>query len=120
MEKKIRNFQDLEVWQVAHRLALGTYRLAAKLPVEERYGLALQMKKAAVSVPANISEGFGRRSAKEKLQFLTIARGSLTELNYYFILGRDLGYWTDCEDCLDQVDHISRMLYNRSARIRFA
>ena len=114
---KIKSFQDLEVWQVAHALVLDTYRVSARFPPAERFGLTDQVRRASVSVPANIAEGFARRGKKEKLHFLNIAQGSLSELSYYFILLRDLGLMGDISALLDRCDHIARMLHNLSLRI---
>ena len=88
----LKSFQELEVWQKAHHLALQTYRVTDGFPVRERYGVVSQVRRSAASVPANIAEGFGRRSTRVLLQFLTNANGSLEETRYFLLLGRDLGY----------------------------
>jgi four helix bundle protein len=85
-------FEDLIVWQRAHDCVLAVYRLTAGFPRDEMYGLTAQMRKAAVSIPANIAEGFKRRSKLEKIRFLNIPQGSAEEIRYYLRLGRDLGY----------------------------
>lgn len=108
----------MEVWQVAHRLVLEIYRLSESFPAAERLGLTIQMRRSSVSIPANIAEGFARRSKKEKLNFFNIARGSLAETTYYLILARDLKYLSGIDPLLDRCDHISRMLHNLSARVR--
>src|SRR6516225_5791207 len=87
-----RTFQDLLVWQKAHRFVLEVYALTATLPQQETYGLSLQMRRAAVSIPANIAEGFRRRSQADKVRFLNIAEGSVEECRYFLILVKDLGY----------------------------
>lgn len=86
------DFRDLIVWQKAHALVLFVYRVTKTLPKEELFGLVSQMRRAAVSVPANIAEGFKRRSRPDKARQMNIAQGSLEELRYYFILCADLGY----------------------------
>jgi four helix bundle protein len=86
------SFQDLVVWQKAHAFVLAVYRLTESFPEREKFGLSHQMRRAAVSVPANIAEGFGKRSQAEKARFLNIAEGSLEECRYYLILPHDLGY----------------------------
>ncbi len=106
----IQSFEQMEVWQWAHRLALGVYSASKAFPSEEKFGLTSQMRRAAVSVPANIAEGFKRRGKPEKRRFYNIAQGSLEELRYYFILCRDLGYKLDSAALSDQADHIGRML----------
>jgi four helix bundle protein len=87
-----RTFEDLAVWRKAHALVLLVYRVTSGFPDTERYGLVSQMRRAAVSVPANIAEGFRKRSSPDKLKFYNIAQGSLEELRYYVILTRDLDY----------------------------
>lgn len=91
----IQRFQDLEAWQQAHNLVLSIYKSSRCLPDDERFGLVQQIRRAAVSVPANIAEGFRRRSSKDKVHFYNISESSLEELRYYIILCRDLEYWQD-------------------------
>jgi four helix bundle protein len=85
-------FTDLIVWQKAHEFVLRLYPFTERFPRAEIFALTAQMRRAAVSVPANISEGFGKRTTAEKLRFLNIAEGSLEESKYYLILSRDLHY----------------------------
>jgi four helix bundle protein len=87
-----RTFKDLLVWQKAHQLTLAVYRLTAGFPKQEMFGLTCQMQRAAVSVAANIAEGFKRRGKPDKAQLLNIAQGSLEVSRYYLILAEDLGY----------------------------
>jgi four helix bundle protein len=81
-----RGFRDLLVWRKAHDLVLEIYKLTASFPKPETYGLASQMRRAAVSVPANIAEGFRRRGKANKARFMNVAEGSLDECRYYLIL----------------------------------
>lgn len=92
---KIEKFEQLQVWQHAHQLVLQVYRLTSEMPPDQRFGLCSQMQRAAVSIPANIAEGFKRHSPADKVRFYNIAQASLEELRYYFILCRDLGYRFD-------------------------
>jgi len=110
-----RSFRDLVVWKRGHELALAVYRVTASFPVAERYGLAAQMRRAAVSIPANIAEGFARQGRADKGRFLNIAQGSLEELRYYFILAADLGY-SSSTDVAVEADEVGRLLvaYRRS------
>ena len=85
-------FRDLRVWQKAHEFVLAVYHYTESFPEREKYGLTHQLRRAAVSVPANIAEGFGKRSPVEKARFLNIAEGSVEECRYYLILPQDLGY----------------------------
>ena len=86
------SFRDLRVWQKAHEFVLAVYRYSESFPEREKYGLAHQLRRAAVSIPANIAEGFSKRSAAEKARFLNMAEGSAEECRYYLILSQDLGY----------------------------
>jgi len=87
-------FQSLKAWQKAHQLALGVYQLSGSLPDQERFGLCSQMRRAAVSAAANIAEGSQRETSADFRHFLSMAAGSVAEVQYYLILGRDLGYFT--------------------------
>lgn len=106
----ITSFEQLEVWQDAHQLVLAVYHVTARFPADERFGIVSQMKRAAVSVPANIAEGFGRRGEKSKLHFYSIAKSSLEELRYYLILSKDLGFQIDYESMMAHADRVARML----------
>ena len=86
-----RTFEDLIVWQKAHAYVIDVYRLSGRFPREETYGLTAQLRRAAVSVPANIAEGFKRRGLTDKARFMNIAEASLEESRYYLRLARDLG-----------------------------
>lgn len=102
-------FQDLVVWQKSHQLTLRVYRLTAAFPKHELYGLASQMRRAAVSVPANIAEGLKKRGRPDKARLMNVAQGSLEELRDYFILARDLSYVPEDHQWND-VDEVARIL----------
>jgi four helix bundle protein len=104
-----RTFRELVVWQKAHQLVLAVYELTAHFPKSETYGLALQMRKAAVSIPANIAEGFRRRGKADKVRFLNTSEASLEESRYYLILSKDLGYG-ETANILDSLEEVSRLL----------
>ena len=106
------NWRDLHVWKKAHALTVEVYRLSKKFPHEEKFGLISQIQRAASSIPINIVEGHSRKTSKEFLQFLNIARGSLEELRYLFILCHDIGYINSADkDGLEELAcEISRML----------
>ena len=92
MAKPAKTFKDLVVWQKGHRFVLTTYSLTASFPRSEIYCLTSQMRRAAISIPANIAEGFKKRGLSDKMRFLNVAQGSLEECRYYLILVQDLGY----------------------------
>jgi four helix bundle protein len=108
--EKIESFEDLTVWNKSHRLAVEVYKLTKAFPSDERFGLTSQMRRAAVSIPANICEGFKKRSPRDKCNFYNIAQGSLEELRYYFILSKDLQYISKNEELLSESNEIGRML----------
>jgi four helix bundle protein len=88
----IKSFRELDVWKRAHAMVLDVYRITNIFPRSEQFGIVSQLRRAAYSIPANIAEGFGRKSTKELLQFLAIANGSLEEVRYFLLLSRDLRY----------------------------
>lgn len=92
MREPARTFEDLLIWQKAHQFVLKVYRLTGVFPKYEIYGLSSQFRRAAVSIAANIAEGFRKQSKADKIRFLNIAQGSVEECRYYLILTRDLGY----------------------------
>lgn len=92
---KIRSFIDLNAWQEGHKLVLLVYRETKKFPKEETYSLVDQMRRAAASITANIAEGFGRQTYKEKVQFYYVAQGSLVELKNFIFIARDVGYLSE-------------------------
>jgi four helix bundle protein len=115
MRQAARHFQDLIVWQKAHKFVLTTYKVTSNFPKSEIYGLTSQLRRAAVSIPANIVEGFKKAGKADKSRFLNIAQGSLEESRYYLLLAQDLDY-CDCSDILKQVEEVSKLLdaYNRT------
>jgi four helix bundle protein len=106
---KSRNFQDLDVWKKSHAWVLDVYRLSENFPKHELFGLTSQLRRAAVSVPANIAEGFKRKGIPDKARVYNIAQGSLEECRYYLILVRDLRY-ADTEKLAEDLDEVSRLL----------
>jgi len=104
-----KTFEDLIVWQKAHALVLAIYKASQCFPKEETYGLRSQLRRCSVSVPANIAEGFRKRSLADKMRFLNIAQGSLEESRYYLILGHDLGY-IDSSELKNNLSEVSKLL----------
>jgi|SRR5580658_2202110 four helix bundle protein len=91
-DSQIRDFTDLKVWQLGRELRKQIYKLAQKFPAEEKFGLASQAQRAAVSITANIAEGFGRYSYQENIQFCRTARGSAFEVRDHLITAEDQNY----------------------------
>jgi len=108
---RIRHFRQLKVWQEAHKLVLMVYQVTKEFPSDERFGLVSQMRRAAISVPANIAEGFKRRGIQDKIRFYNIAEGSLEELKYFLILSKDLGYISSNDDLMAQSEAVGRLLH---------
>jgi len=88
----MRDYRKIEVWQLSHQFVLSIYKMTKQFPKTELFGLISQIRRAAVSVPANIAEGTVRKSKKEYIKFLYTAMGSLTEVGYYLYLVHDLNY----------------------------
>src|SRR3989344_7803497 len=92
MANKIQKFQDLFAWQEAHQLVLFVYAISRTFPKEELFALTNQIRRAAISIPSNIAEGYGRPSGKDRVHFFWIAKGSLLEVERQFLIAKDLGY----------------------------
>lgn len=110
-ESRIKNFRDLKIWQRAIKLVEKIYGITKKFPNTETFGLILQMKRASVSIPSNIAEGFARSSNKEYQRFLFISRGSCAELVTQLIISSNLGYIckNDANMLIDETEQISKM-----------
>lgn len=111
LTKGAKTFQDLIVWQKAHQFVLAIYTATKKFPPDERFGLTSQIRRASVSIPANIAEGFSKKTKADKARFYNISKGSLEEVRYYLILSRDLGY-TANSNLFTQLEEISRLLHS--------
>jgi four helix bundle protein len=106
---KAKTFKDLIVWQKSHQFVLEIYKMTQYFPRNEVFGLVSQIRRSAVSMPANIAEGFKRQGKADKIRFFNISQGSLEEVRYYLILTNDLGY-TDTKQLRIDLDEIGRML----------
>lgn len=106
-----KSFEDLIVWQKAHRHVLSIYEPSKGFPKEEVYGLTSQLRRASSSVPANIAEGFKRRNTKDKIRFYNIAQSSLVEARYFLILAGDLQYG-NTKELLIQNDEVGMLLHS--------
>jgi len=114
--KPAKDFQDLIVWQKAHQFVLSTYRLSDLFPQNEMYGLTSQIRRAAISIPANIAEGFKKKTNLDKTRYMDIAQASLEECRYYLILVKDLGYG-DTLQLMSQLEEVSKLLQAYTASI---
>jgi four helix bundle protein len=117
VRETVRTFQDLIVWQKSHAFVLGVYSFSRTFPKEEMFGLTAQFRRAAMSIAANIAEGFKKKSSKDKLRFYNIAQGSVEECRYYLILADDLGYAKNA-DVLSQLEETSKLLEAYAASIQ--
>jgi len=108
----LKNYKELHVWQKAYQFCLEIYKVTKTFPNEEKYGLTSQIRRAAISIPSNIAEGYGRKSSGEYIQFLYVAYGSNCELETQLLLSGDLGYIEKIglESLLKSVGDIERML----------
>jgi four helix bundle protein len=107
---KAKTFQELVVWQKSHQFVLKIYKISQSFPQNELFGLVSQIRRAGVSVPANIAEGFKRKGQADKVRFFNISQASLEEVRYYLILANDLGY-VDTKGLLTDLDEIGRLLH---------
>jgi four helix bundle protein len=116
----MKSFKELDVWKKAVKLAAATYRRTESFPSSDKYVLTHQIRKAAVSVPANIAEGWGRGSTKEYIQFLIIARGSLMELDSHFCIAHELDYVhaQDIEGIEREIESVGKMLNRLISSLR--
>ena len=115
--KPAKSFCDLLVWQKDHEFVLEAYRFSSVFPRPETYGLSSQLRRAAVSVAANIAEGFRKRGRADKARFMNTAEGSIEECRYYLILAQDLGYG-ETASLHQRLDEVSRMLSSYIRAIR--
>ena len=115
----VGKYQDLKAWQAAMELVGTVYRLTSSLPAGERYTLTSQIRRCSISIPSNIAEGHARRSRKEYLHYITIALGSLAELETQLLIARNLGYVSSLElqGCLDEACDVGRMLRGLETRL---
>jgi four helix bundle protein len=113
-EAPAKTFQDLTVWQQAHQFVLAVYNYSDYFPPKEVYSLTAQLRRAAVSIPANIAEGFKKESDVDASRFVNLAQGAIEECRYYLILAKDLGYG-DSEHPMSLLEEVSKLLQRDSA-----
>lgn len=107
-----RTYTEVEAWRLAHQFNLSVYKATRSFPKEELYGLTSQFRRASLSIPANITEGYKKIGKSDKLRFFNIAQGSIEECRYYILLSYDLGYYDqETFESLDkELNHASRIL----------
>ena len=120
MQEKIRNFYDLRVWVESHELVIMVYKITKLFPKDEQFGLTNQLRRASVSITSNIAEGFGKRSIKDRVNFYTIALGSLYEVQNQLMISRDIGYlengaWDNFEDRIILISKMLNSLIKKSS-----
>ena len=118
---EVKSFENLEVWQMGRDLVTKVYMLTVSLPQSEAFGLAVQIKRAALSIPANIAEGFGRYHYLDKAKFYLNARGSLYELKSHLLIAQELGYLKQSQavsNVLTLIDNLGVKLNNLIATTR--
>ena len=113
----IKNYQELEVWKLSMSFVEAIYKALKTFPREERYGICDQIRRAAVSIPSNIAEGFGRDTPKEFAHFLSIARGSLYEIMTQLEIASRLGYLASNSGLYPQAVSIGKMLNSLRKRL---
>jgi four helix bundle protein len=111
-----RKFEDLIVWQKAHELVISVYNYTDAFPQKEIYGLTSQFRRAAISIPANLAEGFKKKGKPDKVRFMNIAQGSIEECRYYLILSNDLNYGDPSDQKL-KLEEVSKLLESYSSAI---
>lgn len=116
---KIENFKDLKIWRLGKEIVMDVYSITAGFPQQENYGLVSQLKRAAVSIPSNIAEGFNRERNKDYRRFLFIALGSSAELETQIEIAFDLGYLPEPEKekITEKIEHENRMMWNLIKRL---
>lgn len=109
---EVKTHKDLKIWKRGLELVTDIYKLTKKFPKEEMYGLSSQMRRAAISYPSNIAEGAARSSKSEYIRFVYIALGSLSELETQVIISKNLGYTSDIEKLLNEIEILRKMTLN--------
>lgn len=116
---EIKDFKDLVVWQRAMDLVAEVYQVVKKLPKEELYALSDQIRRAVISIPSNIAEGYGRNSSKEFSHFISIAKGSKSELETQLLLCLKIDYLkeSDIQNVMYLIDQVEKMLYSLQKKL---
>ena len=117
--EKVNKFRSLIVWQKGHQLVLDVYRITKSFPDEEKFGIVPQMRRAVISITANISEGYRKVGKKDKLRFFNMSQGSLAEMSNFIIIAKDLQYISDNDYTLlnEKIEEVDRLLESYCAKI---
>jgi four helix bundle protein len=116
--EKVKSYRDLQVWSLALELVKDIYKVTMAFPREEKFGLVMQMRRAAVSVSSNIAEGGSRRNTRELIQFLYIAIGSISELETQIEISAMLGFIQDPQLLIGKADRMKKMLYGLAGSLK--
>lgn len=116
--QKSKDYKDLLAWQKAHKFVLEVYNVTKDFPKDELYGLTSQFRRAAVSIAANLAEGYGKTSKADKLRFFNISQGSLKECSYYLILSKDLKYINNFEEINNLLNEVAKLIKAYSNAIK--
>lgn len=110
--KEIKTFEDLEAWQIAHKFVLGIYQITKRFPKDELYGIVSQLRRAVLSITANIAEGFSRYHYNDKIRFYYNARGSVSEVRNGLIVSKDMHYITkeECDTLLADSERVLKII----------
>lgn len=114
----MRDYKKLDIWNRSYDFVLKIYKLTNDFPAEEKYSLVSQLKRASVSITANIAEGSAKISKADFNRFLEMSLGSLFEIENYIMLSKDLGYIKENIDLLKEIDELRRMIYSYSSKVK--
>jgi len=110
MNRPSKTFFELEVWQKAHNLVIDVYLCTNDFPQNELFGITSQIRRASISIPANIAEGYKRMGKPDKIRFYNIAQSSLEEVKYFIFLSKELGYLNNYTKLKNMTEEVSKML----------
>ncbi len=115
---KIKSHKDLDVWVLSMELVTQIYILTSSFPSSEKFGITVQMRRASISIPSNVAEGFARQTTKELIQFLFISKGSLSELETQLLISKNLGYITEIKSLEETILRIRKMLSKLISKLK--
>jgi len=116
--QKSKDYKDLLTWQKAHKFVLEVYNVTKDFPKDELYGLTSQFRRAAVSIAANLAEGFVKKSKLDKMRFYNISQGSINECSYYLLLSKDLNYLQNYDELNGLLNEVGKLLNSYSKSLK--